>query len=161
MSLIAAAAALDASRATPLRTQAFSQMPKVPAIDTSMEFPVLYQGKNYTIEGSLLAALFSKVTLGLDKVDNTSDLDKPISRATQEALDDLFTRLQEKATKADLDALIARVDVAEDKIAVLEEFMLNGQIPHARVTGFDDRVKELIAETPSITPTVVAGPNDW
>ena len=35
-----------------------------------------------------IAGMVDKETLGLDNVDNTSDLDKPVSTATQEALDD-------------------------------------------------------------------------
>ena len=44
---------------------------------------------NYTVNGYAISTnpVLGKVDIGLDQVDNTSDLDKPISTATQEALD--------------------------------------------------------------------------
>lgn len=44
---------------------------------------------NYTINGHTISSnpVLDKTDIGLDQVDNTSDLDKPISTATQEALD--------------------------------------------------------------------------
>lgn len=161
MNLIARAAALDATRNSALRTMALSQMPKLTLLDETTEFAVLHQGNNYMAAASMLSVLFSKEKLGLDKVDNTPDLDKPISRPTQTALDELLDRINQKASTAELDALEARVEVLEAKVPPLEDFMLNGVIPYTRVSGFDDRVRELIAEAPSQTITVFAGPNDW
>lgn len=143
-----------------LRTQSFSQMPKVPALDISMEFPVLYQGLNYTIEASLLKSLFTKESLGLGNVDNTSDMDKPISTAVQAAIDDLIGRLNQKANNTDLQALAARVTINERDIVDLKAAQ-GKKIPYTQVEGFDDRVNELIDARPAITPTAVAGPNDW
>ena len=39
------------------------------------------------IENKIVKLTIDKSTVGLDKVDNTADLDKPISTATQAALD--------------------------------------------------------------------------
>lgn len=143
-----------------LRTQSFSQMPKVPALDVSMEFPVLYHGANYTIEASLLKTLFTKESIGLGMVDNTSDMDKPISTATQVAIDDLIARLNQKANATDLSATNARVTINERDIAELKAAQ-GANIPYTKVDGFDDRVNELIDARPAITPSAVAGPNDW
>ena len=47
---------------------------------------IAYKGANWRVKISSILAAFDKKTINLDKVDNTSDLDKPISRAVQEAL---------------------------------------------------------------------------
>lgn len=49
--------------------------------------PAVINNRNYKIKTSILLDLVSKDALGIDQVDNTSDLDKPISTATQDALD--------------------------------------------------------------------------
>lgn len=145
------------------QTTRFSQMPKLTVVHESMEFPVVFSGENYTIEAKLLRYLINKESLGLGNVDNTSDLDKPISTAVQDALDELFGRLQDKANTADLNALSARVGVAERKIADLELFANSGIIPADRVSGLnpviDARIDLKIDGI--VAPTVFAGPNDW
>lgn len=50
----------------------------------------------------------TKETIGLDKVDNTSDLDKPISKATQKALD-------KKADKSDIEDLDKKIEESGKK----------------------------------------------
>lgn len=81
---------------------------------------VVWQGKDYFISLAALIALVTTTSLGLDKVDNTADKDKPISSAQQDALNlkadkdkvptlDAFNllsdSLQNYVTKAQLDAL--------------------------------------------------------
>lgn len=46
---------------------------------------------NYTVNGHKISEnpVLNKTDIGLDKVDNTADVDKPISTATQEALDSI------------------------------------------------------------------------
>ena len=62
--------------------------------------PITRKINGYTLDKDIN---LTKADVGLDNVDNTSDLDKPVSNATQQALDDLeakhdaeFTRLQDK-----------------------------------------------------------------
>lgn len=50
----------------------------------------------------------TKKTIGLDKVDNTPDLDKPISKAVQSALD-------EKADKTEIEAIREEIDEYQEK----------------------------------------------
>lgn len=49
-------------------------------------FPVARGGGNYKVRVRDLRSLFTKADLGLGNVDNTSDVNKPISTATQAAL---------------------------------------------------------------------------
>lgn len=56
------------------------------AADDSMQLYVVYNGRDYRILLSTLLSLITKTRLGLENVNNTSDLDKPISTATQQAL---------------------------------------------------------------------------
>lgn len=62
--------------------------------------PITRKINGYTLDKDIN---LTKADVGLGNVDNTSDLDKPVSNATQKALDDLeakhdaeFTRLQDK-----------------------------------------------------------------
>lgn len=62
--------------------------------------PITRKINGYTLDKDIN---LTKADVGLGNVDNTSDLDKPVSNATQQALDDLeakhdaeFTRLQDK-----------------------------------------------------------------
>lgn len=68
------------------------------AADDSMQLYVVYNGRDYRILLSTLLSLVSKARLGLENVDNTNDMDKPISTATQAAL----------STKADSSNVVTR-----------------------------------------------------
>lgn len=59
------------------------------------ELYVGYNGKDYRMTVATLLALVTKTSLGLDKINNTADLDKPISIRTTQAL----------AAKADKDSV--------------------------------------------------------
>ena len=48
---------------------------------------VAYNGANWRVPVSLILSSFNLSSIKLDQVDNTSDLNKPISNATKEALD--------------------------------------------------------------------------
>ena len=52
---------------------------------------------NYTVNGHKISEnpVLNKTDIGLDKVDNTADVDKPISTATQEALDELESTIND------------------------------------------------------------------
>lgn len=60
----------------------------------TMQLYVVYNGYDYRIQLSTLLSLVNKTRLGLDHVDNTSDLDKPLSTAT-------IAELAKKANLAD------------------------------------------------------------
>ena len=63
--------------------------------------------------------VLTKDDIGLSEVDNTSDLDKPISTATQTALDAKGSQadLDTKASQADLDALTGQVNTNTSDIS--------------------------------------------
>lgn len=68
-----------------------SSRPVVTTVDGTEMVLVLTNGKNFLVPLGLLATLsadpeFTKQSLGLDKVDNTSDEDKPLSAAAREAI---------------------------------------------------------------------------
>lgn len=50
-------------------------------------------GAVFSVNGKVGDVVLNKVDIGLGEVDNTSDLDKPISTATQDALDNLGDRI--------------------------------------------------------------------
>lgn len=60
----------------------------------TMQLYVVYNGHDYRIQLSTLLSLVNKTRLGLDQVNNTSDLDKPLSTAT-------IAELVKKANLAD------------------------------------------------------------
>lgn len=67
-----------------------SQLTQLSQADPDMQFLVVYQGRNYRMGlGDMLSIVEqpSKEDLGLGNVDNTSDLDKPLSNAMLGALD--------------------------------------------------------------------------
>lgn len=99
-----------------------------------------------------------KNSVGLGNVDNTADLDKPISTATQNALDgkvdketgkslvadDLITKLEELDNQDAIDAAIAdKIPLSQkgaaNGVATLDE---SGKVPSAQLPGFVDDVLE-------------------
>lgn len=64
-----------------------SQLNELLVLNGDEQGLVSFNGGNYRFALKKLAALVTKEDLGLDKVDNTSDLEKPISQTTQAALD--------------------------------------------------------------------------
>jgi hypothetical protein len=50
------------------------------------EFPLAYQGVTYKLPLAEIGRLVSAGAIGLDQVDNTSDMNKPLSLATLNAL---------------------------------------------------------------------------
>ena len=80
--------------------------------------------------------------IGLGNVDNTSDADKPISNATQTALDD-------KASDADLTTLDARVTTNEGDIQTLQNNQVNPNNFVNKVTSTtQDMTGRLTVQTP-------------
>jgi hypothetical protein len=62
-----------------------SQLDELVSLDGTEELPVAKGGQNFKIKSALVRTV-TKESLGLDNVDNTSDANKPISNATQSAL---------------------------------------------------------------------------
>lgn len=78
-----------------------SDMPEVLTPTGQEMVPIAYNGKNLSVEAKAIAALATATTVGLDKVDNTPDTDKPISTDQQAALDRLDGKINVRITRAD------------------------------------------------------------
>lgn len=74
--------------AAPPAAAKISQLSALPvSLDLNTAYvPVAFSGFNYRMPLSQIAGLVTKDSLGLNNVDNTSDADKPVSRATEQAL---------------------------------------------------------------------------
>jgi len=103
-----------------------SQFTELTTLSGDETVPVAHQGATYRIKIRNLKTLINKNDLGLGSVDNTSDLNKPISTATNQALsskadvghdhnisevrnlqsviDNLYLTLDDKATIQDISA---------------------------------------------------------
>lgn len=64
----------------------FSQLDEITTLTGNEEIPVAYQGNNFKFKVFKIKELITKNDVGLDNVDNTADLFKPISNAVQGAL---------------------------------------------------------------------------
>lgn len=72
-----------------------SELTDITTLDTTASIPsdaygvLAYNGANYRVKiGDFISSLRipTKASLGLELVDNTADIDKPVSKATQQAL---------------------------------------------------------------------------
>lgn len=63
-----------------------SQLDELVSLDGTEDIPIIKGGRNYRIKSSVVGGAVTKASLGLGNVDNTSDAAKPISNATQSAL---------------------------------------------------------------------------
>ena len=133
---------LDKTR-IPNQTKAtkVSELLELVRLDNEAELLVALNGKSYktSVETFLKRVVFPSLTeLGLDKVDNTRDLDKPISTMTQEALDalsrkdtdtiemidNIIDQLSSKANKDhthnSIDDIIGLSDVLDTRVGKIE-----------------------------------------
>lgn len=63
-----------------------SQLDELLNVDGTEEIPIVKDGRNYRVKANRVGGNVTKASIGLGNVDNTSDADKPISTATQTAL---------------------------------------------------------------------------
>lgn len=130
---------------------------------SNIETVTIPEIKAYTVNGKVISTnpVLAKEDVGLGKVDNTADLEKPISTATQAALDkitgDLGTHTAAKnnpheVTKEQVglgnvtnDAQVKRSDMGvANGVATLDQ---DGKIPSAQLPGFVDDVLEFENKT--------------
>ena len=74
-----------------------------------------------SVNGQTGVVVLDKSDIGLDNVDNTSDLDKPISNDTQTALDD-------KASDADLTTLGSEVSINTQNIVLIDSRVTTNEV---------------------------------
>ena len=89
---------------------------------------VVFEGQDYHMALADLFSAISKTTVGLGNVDNTSDEDKPVSVATQEALD----------LKADSDSVIS---VAEFEALANS---LSGYVTTTQLTALTTQINQAL-----------------
>ena len=101
-----------------------TELPQLDSMSLEAELPIAHDGVTYRIKlrnikemvAGEAAGTFTKEYIGLDKVDNTTDAEKPISTATQAALDDKANKAhthtvgQVSGLKTTLDALQSDLD---------------------------------------------------
>lgn len=85
----------------------------------------------------------SKEQIGLDKVDNTSDLEKPISNAVQEALD---KKLAIEDLESNLTTVVKYADVKDDLNTMSGDLPLSanqGVVLDSKITGLETKLSSL------------------
>lgn len=86
-----------------------SQFTELDTLTGNEESVVAFNGANYKFTLNKIKALITKEDLGLDKVDNTADVDKPINTATQIVLDEKASLAHHHAV-SDIDNLSTALD---------------------------------------------------
>jgi hypothetical protein len=82
--------------------------------DPQAWFWVVSNNRDFRLSLATLLSFIDKTTLGLDRVDNTADSEKPISNPTQEALDQKADKNQ-TITREEYAALLESIDIARDE----------------------------------------------
>ena len=113
--------------------------------------PVVKNGINYKVALKDFGSVIDRSNIGLDNVDNTRDIDKPISKDTQKALDD----------KADKNHTHAIADVSG------LQAVLDGKAPKvhkhvvADITDFNAGVGNAVSALGISADQVTIGSLDW
>jgi len=116
------------------------QLPIVQELDATEQFYIVKNQKDYRLTLAVLLTLFTKQRIGLENVDNTPDLQKPISDAVRMELDgkanklevvpyavfnQLVEQLQNYISAPQLNNILTEINTAlntkEDKLAVTDK----------------------------------------
>jgi hypothetical protein len=107
-----------------------SEMDLLQSLSGSETIMIITGGKNYRTTLNRFKSILTKQDVGLNNVDNTSDLDKPVSTETQQ-------RLDQKANQTALQTLSSDVSDLRNKTVLLDfssitdkRLTLNGQGSH-------------------------------
>ena len=118
------------------------------------EVPIKYIAKNgediVPDDNKRVNIVLNKIDVGLSNVDNTSDLDKPISNATQQAINNV---------KNDVDNLSNSIDTIEINIADVDNKQNLDVITDISITGTGDN-RYITSTTKNIKTQVVSTDND-
>ena len=125
----------------------YGYLPKTEAATT-------YVPQTRTVAGKALSAdiTLAKADVGLDKVDNTADADKPISTKTQTALDGKVDKLESKPTAG----TYTKVEINDEgQVVAGKDTMVRNadieSIESSKITGFDTAVKAAISKVGTVT----------
>lgn len=118
------------------------------------EVPIKYIAKNgediVPDDNKRVNIVLNKIDVGLSNVDNTSDLDKPISNATQQAIN---------IVKNDVDNLSNSIDTIEINITDVDNKQNLDVITDISITGTGDN-RYITSTTKNIKTQVVSTDND-
>ncbi len=78
-----------------MSSKPISQLQELSTVTGEELLPVVSQGKTKRIALNKLKQIIKKEDIGLGNVDNTSDLDKPVSRAQQSSLNEKADRVHD------------------------------------------------------------------
>lgn len=78
----------------------------------SAQLYVVHSGQDYRISLETLLSLITKARLGIENVDNTKDIDKPVSNPTQQAITEAISDL---VGRAEFDALMQSIQTSVDQ----------------------------------------------
>ena len=119
-----------------------------------VDVPIMSISKNGTLifpdENKNVNIVIDKSDVGLSNVDNTSDLDKPISNATQQAINNV---------KNDVDNLSNSIDTIEVNITNVDNKQNLDVITDISITGTGDN-RYITSTTKNIKTQVVSTDND-
>ena len=119
-----------------------------------IDVPIMSISKNGTLivpdENKNVNIVIDKSDVGLSNVDNTSDLDKPISNATQQAINNV---------KNDVDNLSNSIDTIEINITDVDNKQNLDVITDISITGTGDN-RYITSTTKNIKTQVVSTDND-
>lgn len=133
-----------------------SEMPTAPAdAGGAMIIPVVYKKANYSISLERIASLVDRTTLNINNVDNTRDMDKPVSNPTLIALA-TKTDVGHNHPISDVTGLQAALDAIRSDVSSISNATVAHNHIAASITDFKVEVEKLIP-----APTVIAGSMQW
>lgn len=102
-------------------------------IDLSNKQNKLIAGKNINITNNIIKVVdLNKTDIGLDQIDNTSDIDKPLSKATLSAINDLDNKLSNNISTGD-NQLNEKIDNTNNQL-------------NEKIDNINDKLNEKIEE---------------
>lgn len=101
------------------RISELDALPNV-AVPSEVMLPVAYAGTTYKMPASQIAGMVSKESLGLDRVDNTSDQEKPVSTK-------VATALNQKAERNHNHSASEILDLEQSVVEIVNATFLEGE----------------------------------
>lgn len=131
-----------------------SEMPTAPAdAGGAMIIPVVYKKTNYSISLERITSLVDRTTLNINNVDNTRDMDKPVSTAALAMFAGKADTIHTHAI-SDVTGLQAALDALRDDV---------GDVATADHTHTASKITDFKVEVEKLIPpqSVVAGVMQW
>ncbi len=113
------------------------------SLDGTGSFWVVYRNKDYRVTYETLLKSIDKAALGLDKVDNTSDAEKPVSLPQQQALDLKMNKADALGIEA-LDNYKQEVDQRFTSLSEAIDIALQGYIATGTFNNYATAVNQAL-----------------